>query len=66
MKNKFSLATLVAMGLMVISCSTDTEEMNTSSQKQQDELNLKIVDSVNKTPPALYAGEDGVIPPIKP
>jgi hypothetical protein len=26
---------------------------------------LKIVDSVNKTPPALYAGEDGIIPPIK-
>ena len=66
MKNKFSLATLVAMGLVIVSCTTDTEEMNTSAQKQQDELNLKIVDSVNKTPPALYAGEDGIIPPIKP
>jgi hypothetical protein len=35
MKNKFSLATLVAMGLMVISCSTDIEEMNTSSQNSK-------------------------------
>ena len=66
MKNKFSLATLVAMGLMVLSCSADTEEMNTTSQKQQDELNLKIADSVNKTHPAVFAGEDGIIPPIKP
>lgn len=66
MKNKFSLTTLVVMGLMIVSCTTDTDDVNSNSQKQDDGVYLKIADSINKTPPITYAEENGVIPPIKP
>jgi len=66
MKNKFSLATLIAMGLMTISCTTDTEEVNSTSQKQNDGVYAKTTDSITKTPPTIFATDDGVIPPIKP
>lgn len=66
MKNKFSLAALAAIGLVVVSCSTDTKELNPSSQKQQDGLPLKTGDSIHKSLPTPYAGEEGVIPPKKP
>ncbi len=65
MKNKFSLATLIAACLVVVSCSTDTDSNNTSSQKQNYELNSKKTDSISiaKT---TFATDDGTIPPIKP
>jgi hypothetical protein len=66
MKNKFSLATLVAMGLVIVSCTADTDEVNSSSQKQNDGAYLKIADSIHKTPPTTYADETGIIPPKKP
>lgn len=66
MKNKFSLATLIALGLMIISCTTDTEEVNSSSQKQNDGVYLKIADSISKPPLNTVATDDGIIPPIKP
>ena len=66
MKNKFNLATLVAIGLVMVSCTTDGEELNSTSQKQNDGVNLKIADSINKTPLTTYAEENGIIPPKKP
>jgi hypothetical protein len=66
MRNKFSLATLVAMGLVIVSCTTDADEVYSTSQKQNNVAYLKITDSINKTPPTTYAGEDGIIPPKKP
>jgi|APLak6261662433_1056034.scaffolds.fasta_scaffold76003_1 hypothetical protein len=66
MKNKFSLATLVAMGLVIVSCTTDTDEVNSTAQKQNDGVYLKTADSINKTPATTYAGDNTIIPPIKP
>lgn len=68
MKNKFSLAVLIAIGLVAVSCSTDTDGITTSSQKQNYELNSKKTDSITiaKTPSTTFATDDGVLPPIKP
>lgn len=66
MKNKISLSSMVAIGLVIVSCSTDTDGINTSSQKQNDGLNLKIADSIIKTPTTTYTIDDGTLPPIKP
>jgi hypothetical protein len=66
MKNKFSLATMIAMGLVMVSCSTNTDEINSSSQKQNDGMNFKKIDSVTKPPLTIYTTEDGTLPPIKP
>ena len=66
MKNKYSLATLVAMSLLIVSCTTDTEEVNSTLQKQNDFKNLKIADSITKAPEIIYAGDNTSIPPIKP
>ncbi len=66
MKNKFSLATLIALVLVTISCTTDTEEVNSSSQNQNDGVYLKKVESGSKAPTTTFATDDGTIPPIKP
>ncbi|MFM9825865.1 hypothetical protein [Flavobacterium sp.] len=65
MKNKLNLATLIAIGLVVVSCSTDSVDNDTSAQKQNYELNTKNTDSIPivKT---IFAGDDGVINPTKP
>ena len=34
MKNKFSLAIMIAIGLVIVSCSTDTDGITTFSQKK--------------------------------
>lgn len=64
MKNKFSLATLIAFSLMTASCTTDG--VDSSSQKQNDGIHAKTADSIAKTQPNTFASDDGVIPPIKP
>ena len=66
MKNKFSLATLIAMGLVIVSCTTDTDEVDSTSQKQNDVVYLKIADSVAKAPVINYVGDNTSIPPKKP
>jgi hypothetical protein len=65
MKNKFSLATLIAMGLVIVSCTTDTDEVDSTLQKQNDVVYLKIADSISKAPVIIYAGDNTIIPPIK-
>lgn len=37
MKNKFSLAPLIAMGLMTAACTTDTNGANSTSQNKMME-----------------------------
>jgi hypothetical protein len=66
MKNKFSLATMIATCLMIVSCSTDTDEINSSSQKQNDGLNFKKSDNITKPPLTTYTTDNGTLPPIKP
>ncbi len=66
MKNKFYLATMIALVLMTASCTTDTDGVDSSSQKQNDGVYAKTTDSITKTPPTIFATDDGVIPPIKP
>lgn len=62
MRNKCILATIIAIGFLIVSCSSDTDELNTSSQKLSTELNLKAGDSI----PAPFATDDIVLPPKKP
>ncbi len=62
MKNKCILATMVAFGLLIVSCSSDADEMKTSSQKPTTELNLKLGDSI----PTTFATDNGMLPPKKP
>lgn len=68
MKNKLNLAALIAIGLVAVSCSTDTVDNESSAQKQNYELNAKKTDSIAKATilPSIYVTEDGTIPPIKP
>lgn len=66
MKNKFNLVALLAIGLVTISCTTDTEEVNSTSQNQKGGVSAKTTDSIPKIPPTTFASDDGVIPPIKP
>ena len=68
MKNRFSLAIIIALGLLAVSCSADNEEMNTNSQKQNYELNSKKTDRIanSNTIPSTFAIEDGTLPPKKP
>lgn len=47
------------MGLITVSCTTDTDEINASSQKIE---NKTISNSVSDP----HATDDGVLPPIKP
>lgn len=53
---------MVALGFLIVSCSSDVDEMKTSSQKLSTELNLKLGDSI----PAPFATDDIVLPPKKP
>lgn len=62
MKNKCILAIILAFGFLIVSCSSDTDEMKTSSQKLSTELNLKPGDSI----PTTFATDDIVLPPKKP
>lgn len=62
MRNKCILAAMVALGFLIVSCSSDVDEMKTSSQKLSTELNLKVGDSI----PATFATDDIVLPPKKP
>jgi hypothetical protein len=66
MKNKMNLAALIAIGLVAVSCSTDTGENNPSSQKQNYDLSLNTTDSIPKTPTNTFAVDDGIINPKKP
>ena len=66
MKNKFYFATMIALALMTVSCTTDTDGVDSSSQKQNDGIHTKTADSITKTQPNTFASDDGVIPPIKP
>lgn len=68
MKNKLSFATIVALGILVGSCTTDGELLNSSAQKENNELNSKKTDNIaiSKTTTSPYATDDGVIPPVKP
>lgn len=59
---------MLAMGLLIVSCTTDNEELNTSSLKTKNEQNSKTKDSLsgNLPHPSTYASEDIVLPPRKP
>ena len=54
------------MGLVIVSCTTDTDEVDSTSQKQNDVVYLKIEDSVAKAPVINYVGDNTSIPPKKP
>ncbi|WP_310559840.1 hypothetical protein [Flavobacterium sp.] len=62
MKNKCILATMVAFGLLIASCSSDSDEIKTSSQRLTTELILKSGDSI----PTTFATDDVILPPKKP
>jgi PBP1b-binding outer membrane lipoprotein LpoB len=66
MKKKFSLAVLIALVLVTVSCTTDTDGVNSTSQKQNDAVLSITNDSITKTLSTTFATDDGVIPPIKP
>ena len=53
---------MVAFGLLIASCSSDGDEIKTSSQKLTTELNLKPGDSI----PTTFAIDDAILPPKKP
>lgn len=56
----------MAFVLVTISCTTDTDGVNPTSQKQNIGVYAKTADSITKILPTTFASDDGVIPPIKP
>lgn len=62
MKNKCILTTVMALGILIVSCSSDADEMKTSSQKLTNKLNLKLGDSI----PTTFATDNAMLPPKKP
>ncbi len=53
---------MVAFGLLIASCSSDSDEIKTSSQRLTTELILKSGDSI----PTTFATDDVILPPKKP
>lgn len=68
MKNKISLAIIVAMGLASASCSSDFEETNSANRQQNVEQHSKNKDSIPevKDTPTVYLIDDIIIRPPKP